>query len=117
MADQLRDSTYLNEPVDDAEFYHTAQLTMLVRAVRSALGWNQSELAERAGVSKPTLQRFEQLDVSTRVGTIGKLINAVRNEGVEFDITQGKVTVSFLPHSIEGVIQRSRKTSSTGNDA
>ncbi len=93
---------------DDSELYHTVQVAILVRAARSALGWNQAELAERAGISKPTLQRFEQLDVSTRVGTIGKLIKAVREAGVEFEIHQDKVTISFPERSIEEVIRGSR---------
>ncbi len=93
---------------DDSELYHTVQVAVLVRVGRCALGWNQAEMAERAGISKPTLQRFEQLDVSTRVGTIGKLIKAVRDAGVEFEIHQDKVTISFPERLIEEIIRRSR---------
>lgn len=41
------------------------QLAERVRAMRLQAGWKQSSLAERAGVSLTTLQRFEQTGVTS----------------------------------------------------
>jgi predicted transcriptional regulator len=56
-----------------------------IRAARGLLGWSQSDLAERAGVSLPTVKRVE-------AGTGPRVSDAARNKlrrtfesaGVEF---------------------------------
>lgn len=58
-----------------------------VREARDASGWSQEELAERAGVSRPTIARFERgEDVST--ATLVKVTAAL---GLSIDVrpTQG----------------------------
>lgn len=47
-----------------------------IREARDALGWTQKTLAERAGVSRPTIARIERgNDVST--ATLSKVADAL----------------------------------------
>ena len=47
------------------------------------VGWNQSQLAKAAKVSRQTLARIEDGDNST-VDTLKKVISALEKRGVEF---------------------------------
>jgi transcriptional regulator with XRE-family HTH domain len=56
-----------------------------MRAARGLLGWSQSELAQRAGLSLPTVKRFEtgkgpRVSDEARI----KLQNALEHAGVLF---------------------------------
>lgn len=49
-----------------------AEIALQVRAARADLGWTQVHLAEKAGVSRPSIVRLESgEDVST--DTLGKI--------------------------------------------
>lgn len=39
-----------------------AEIASKIRATRDSLGWTQNELAERAGLSRPTVARVERGD-------------------------------------------------------
>jgi transcriptional regulator with XRE-family HTH domain len=56
-----------------------------IRAARGLLGWSQSKLAERAGLSLPTVKRVE-IDLGLRVSeeARNKLRRALESAGVEF---------------------------------
>ena len=56
-----------------------------LRAARGLLGWSQSKLAERAGLSLPTVKRVEA-NLGTRVSDEArtKLKRALEAAGVEF---------------------------------
>jgi DNA-binding XRE family transcriptional regulator len=56
-----------------------------IRAARGLLGWSQSELADRAGLSLPTVKRVEG-DTGPRVSDLArtKLRRALESAGVEF---------------------------------
>jgi predicted transcriptional regulator len=56
-----------------------------LRAARALLGIDQRTLAERAGVSLPTIQRMEASDGYVRgvVDSLTKVIAALEREGVE----------------------------------
>jgi transcriptional regulator with XRE-family HTH domain len=56
-----------------------------IRAARGLLGWSQSQLAARAGLSLPTVKRVEA-DAETRVSdeARAKLRRALESAGVEF---------------------------------
>jgi len=56
-----------------------------IRAARGLLGWSQSKLAERAGLSLPTVKRVE-IDLGLRVSeeARNKLQRALESAGVEF---------------------------------
>jgi transcriptional regulator with XRE-family HTH domain len=55
-----------------------------IRAGRSALNWSQADLAEKAGVSMPTVARIEASLISPKVHTLGKLFAALEQGGVVF---------------------------------
>jgi transcriptional regulator with XRE-family HTH domain len=56
-----------------------------LRAARGLLGWSQSKLAERAGLSLPTVKRVE-INLGARVSeeARSKLRRALESAGVEF---------------------------------
>jgi transcriptional regulator with XRE-family HTH domain len=56
-----------------------------VRAARGLIGWSQTELAEAAGLSLPTVKRFET-DNGVKVSddAISKMVAALESAGVEF---------------------------------
>lgn len=56
-----------------------------LRAARALLGIDQRTLAERAGVSLPTIQRMEASDGQVRgvVETLVKVVTALERAGVE----------------------------------
>ncbi len=56
-----------------------------LRAARALLGIDQRELAQRAGLSTPTIQRMEASDGQVRgvVDTLVKVIAALEDSGIE----------------------------------
>ena len=66
---------------------HTEQL----RAARSMAGITQAELAERSGVSLPTIKRLElgQGPLGVRLDTLQKLQRALEAAGVIFIASNG----------------------------
>lgn len=56
-----------------------------LRAARALLGIDQRQLAERAGVSLPTIQRMEASDGVVRgvIDTLMKVIEALEADGIE----------------------------------
>jgi transcriptional regulator with XRE-family HTH domain len=56
-----------------------------LRAARSLLGIGQRELAERAGLSLPTIQRMEASDgvIRGNVDSLMKLVDALAASGIE----------------------------------
>ena len=64
-----------------------------IKAARSLLGWSQDNLAEKSGVSKPTIGRLEAIDSDDPVGgraeTGEALVSALEKAGVEFIAENG----------------------------
>ena len=60
--------------------------TRQVKAARALLGWSQAELAEKSGVSEPTVARLESADgeLGGREHTAEKLRAAIKAAGIEF---------------------------------
>jgi transcriptional regulator with XRE-family HTH domain len=56
-----------------------------MRAARALLGLDQRELAQRAGLSLPTIQRMEASDgvVRGNVDSLMKLVDALSANGIE----------------------------------
>lgn len=56
-----------------------------IRAARAMLGMDQKTLAERAGLSLPTIQRMEASDGQVRgiVDSLVKVVQALESEGIE----------------------------------
>lgn len=57
----------------------------MVKAARTLLGWNQMELADRAGVSVPFVSRFERLEAVGRITNLRKMEKALREAGVTLE--------------------------------
>ena len=50
------------------------------------LGWSQADLAKHSGVSEPTIARLESVDgdLGGRGSTSSKIVDAIKDAGVEF---------------------------------
>jgi transcriptional regulator with XRE-family HTH domain len=59
--------------------------SMQMRAARALLGMDQRDLAQRAGLSLPTIQRMEASDgvVRGNVDSLMKLVDALAANGIE----------------------------------
>lgn len=57
-----------------------------IRAARALLRWSQADMAERSGVSVPTIKRLEAMDgeLSGHTATIQSLTTCIEAAGVEF---------------------------------
>ncbi len=56
-----------------------------VKAARLFLEWEQRDLAERSGVSLPTIQRMEKLGMErSQAGNVEKVQIALETGGVQF---------------------------------
>jgi transcriptional regulator with XRE-family HTH domain len=60
--------------------------TRQIKAARALLGWSQADLAEKSGVSEPTVARLESTDgeLGGRKLTVKKIRAAVEGAGVTF---------------------------------
>ena len=58
-----------------------------IRAGRSALNWSQLELAEKSGISLPTVARTETGANNPKLETVSRLIGAIEAGGVVFSWT------------------------------
>jgi transcriptional regulator with XRE-family HTH domain len=59
-----------------------------IRGARGLLGWSQANLAKAAGLSEPTIKRFETGVANVSDEAVAKMIAALEAAGVEF--TNGK---------------------------
>jgi transcriptional regulator with XRE-family HTH domain len=57
-----------------------------IKAARALLGWSQCDLAERSGISEPTIARLESDEgkLGGRRGTAEKIRKAIESAGIEF---------------------------------
>jgi len=60
--------------------------TRQIKAARALLAWSQADLAERSGISEPTVARLESADgeLGGREDTAQSLRAAIEAAGVEF---------------------------------
>lgn len=118
----------------------TQQEVQIIRAGRMLLGWKQTELAAKAGLSASTLKRIEgpgkivKLDaadasgrirtvevVPTTAGTMRSIFKAMIDAGLRFDLTDqrcqlsGPLTCEFLFQA--ETIGHLRRASAAGDPA
>ena len=60
-----------------------------VRAARAVLGWKQSELAKRAGLTQKSIHRIEQGTDDLRRSTVITVEQVLKAEGIEFEELPG----------------------------
>ena len=63
--------------------FQAKTLAAALRAGRNALGWSQSELAEKSGISVPTIARTE-ISNNPKMATVLALLQVLANHGVVF---------------------------------
>lgn len=54
------------------------------RAARGLLGWTQKDLADRSGVSTPTVVGFERGENRPQAATLAKLVACLERAGITF---------------------------------
>lgn len=64
-------------------------LAAAIRAGRGALNWSQQDLANKSGVSLPTVARIETSYGSPKLETVSRLVGAMESAGVQFNWTGG----------------------------
>lgn len=70
--------------------YSAAMLTPgQIRAARALLGWKQTDLAERAGISEISIKNIERGATDARASTLGKVQTALEAAGVEIIPSDG----------------------------
>jgi transcriptional regulator with XRE-family HTH domain len=77
--------------------FQAETLAPALRAGRNALGWSQSELAEKSGISVPTIARTE-ISNNPKMATVLALLRVLANHGVVFQWQEHGFTmnVNFL---------------------
>jgi predicted transcriptional regulator len=62
-----------------------------IKAARALVGWSQDDLADKSGVSSPTIKRLEAVDgeLGGRADTGAALVAALQKAGVEFIAENG----------------------------
>ena len=74
-------------------------LAAAIRAGRGALSWSQQELADKSGVSMPTVARLETSSGSPKLETVSRLIGAIEKAGVKYEWNQVEgFTMVFTLH-------------------
>jgi len=77
------------------------KLAVAVRSLRHAFDMSQTELADLASCSRPTINRIESIDkASPRTDTIERLMQVFRDRGVEVQITDSEVVIRFTGDAI-----------------
>ena len=100
----------IDKAVNTAYVPVALKLAVAVRALRNAFDMSQSELADLANCSRPTINRIETIDkASPRSDTVERLLQVFRDRGVEIQIRDADVIVRFGPESIK---QATREASS-----
>lgn len=83
------------------------ELILCLRAARSVLGWSQTELASRAGISKPALNRLERFESEPRLETVMRIEETLSAAGVVIDRqSDGKSCIVLQPEVIKEMAQR-----------
>lgn len=77
------------------EVQYNTQVAVLLRAIRTGLGWTQQQLAEKAQVAKPTISRIEKMDIASRNDTVRAILNTFEKEGVVVTTLYEELTITF----------------------
>lgn len=69
-----------------------------IRAARGLLGWDATDLAAKANLTRETVSKIENESVQPREGTIADIVRVFDENGLEFTDNSG---VRLKPHSME----------------
>jgi transcriptional regulator with XRE-family HTH domain len=81
----------------------TVKIAVALRSVRTALGWNQQEFADKMNVAKSTIARIETLEMGARAEFLTQALNLYSEHGVSVDLLKPN-KVSFVVE-IEGLTE------------
>lgn len=82
-------------------------MVLSLRAARSLLGWSQKDLANRAGVSVPALNRVERFSAEPRLETMLKLEAAFTDAGIDIKRRgDGGFEIQIRPEVIDEISGR-----------
>lgn len=92
------------------EYLHTSdafKMAVVLRMARVAVGWSQVELAEKIGIAKTTLARFETLEGGLRADQLTQLLRLYREMGVEVDfLSAERVSVHVDEAGLRAAFER-----------
>lgn len=98
-------STFVNSP---GYISMPLKLAVAIRSLRHAFDMSQTELADLAQCSRPTINRIESIDkASPRTDTVERLLQVFRDRGVEIQITDSDVMIRFSAESIQSATNSS----------
>jgi len=83
---------------------------VIVRALRTAFNLSQSDLAQVAKTSRPTVNRIESLDQNARLETIESILEVFRSTGVRIEQTDDEVVLRFPNRALKRAEEEIRKT-------
>ena len=94
---------------------HAVKIAVLLRGLRNAFGLSQSELAQQANCSRPTINRIETLDkASPRSDIVDDLLQVFRDQGAEIQIGDEEVSIRFTKDALLNATAKSQKPSDSG---
>lgn len=75
-----------------------------LKAARALLGWTQLDLATKAGLSRPTIERLEEAD-----GPVDRPIGGQKETADKIVTALERASIEFLNHGEPGVRLRKAK--------
>lgn len=83
-------------------------IALVMRSVRSAIGYNQIQFAELIGSSKPTIARIETLEMPMKDKLYARMVERLEELGIKIDSNLDGVSLHFDERAIavlEGRLQ------------
>jgi transcriptional regulator with XRE-family HTH domain len=95
---------------------HAVKIAVLLRGLRNAFGLSQSELAQQANCSRPTINRIETLDkASPRSDIVDDLLQVFRDKGAEIQIGDEEVSIRFTKDALRNATAKSQEQTDSGS--
>jgi DNA-binding XRE family transcriptional regulator len=83
-----------------------------VRAARAVLGWSQTELANKTGLTQRAIYKIEQAAVDARLSTVTAVSAAFIKAGIVFeDMQDGGFRIIIPPRALRSPAERTGKRS------
>src|SRR3546814_21138229 len=71
----------------------------LLKAARLVLGWSQEELADKSGISRPTISKLDAGEIDVRVHTLLAVQYALEDGGIKFlEIVRASCRARVCPY-------------------
>ncbi len=85
---------------------HTEKMALLVKAVRAAMGLSQEAFAQMVGISRPTLQRFEQKDsAAIRSDKLDSMLRKLDELGVSYEESPAGLKIIFSEKALREALR------------